>query len=363
MNNQNKKVLVAMSGGVDSSAAALILKEEGYDVLGLSMKLLSCNRSEESDCCTVADRRDARLVCERLGINYSIVDYSSIFKREVVEPFVREYLEGKTPSPCIRCNQFIKFRELFLEADRLGASKVATGHYARIVRDENGFHLFAAPDEKKDQSYFLFTLTQRELSKLLFPLGDMTKDEAREKAASAGLRVSDKRDSQEICFALGDYVSFIEEFAGDRLNGPGDFVDMSGNVIGRHDGVHAFTIGQRRGFGFGMGVRMYVVALDVEKNIVVLGSNDDLLRDEMIVHDLSWVHPRNCRSRDVRVKIRSVGRGADAHIEIQDDNSVRVLFNSPVRAIAPGQAAVFYDGDEVIGGGWISVTMSSLKTS
>jgi tRNA-uridine 2-sulfurtransferase len=343
MNNNNEKVLVAMSGGVDSSAAALLLKEQGYELVGVSMRLVSCNKSSESDCCTVQDRRDARSVCDQLGIDYSVVDYSSIFKREVVEPFVSEYLKGRTPSPCIRCNQFLKFQALFDEADKLGAAKVATGHYARIIEDDEGFHLLAACDEKKDQSYFLFTLTQKELGRVLFPLGDMTKQEARAISSKAGLVTSEKSESQEICFAMGDYVSFIEEFAGDSLQGPGDFVDMSGNVIGRHDGVHAFTIGQRRGIGFGTGTRMYVV-----------GSNDDLLRQGMVVRDVSWVNPSFCKPRDARVKIRSVGKGNDAHITPREDGSVEVTFQTPVRAIAPGQAAVFYDGDEVVGGGWIS---------
>ena len=354
MNKQKEKVLVAMSGGVDSSAAALLLKKEGYELSGVSMRLVSCNKSNDSDCCTVRDRRDARAVCEQLGIDYSVVDYSAVFRREVIQPFISEYLRGRTPSPCIRCNQFLKFRELFDEADRVGADKIATGHYSHIVEDDEGFHLFAACDEKKDQSYFLFTLTQKELARLLFPLGGMTKDEARSISAGAGLVTSEKSESQEICFALGDYVSFIEQFAGDKLKGPGDFVDMDGNVIGSHNGVHAFTIGQRRGIGFGTGTRMYVVSLDVENNIVVLGSNDDLLRKSMIVCDVSWVNPLFCRARDARVKIRSVGKGNDAHLEPMEGDSVKVTFKSPVRAIAPGQAAVFYDGDEVIGGGWIS---------
>ena len=349
------KVLVAMSGGVDSSVAAALLCEQGYKVMGTSMRLTSCNRPGASSCCSAQDRLDAKEVCTRLGIEHRVVDYRPIFRERVIEPFVQEYLSGRTPSPCILCNQRIKFLALLGDADRLGAGRVATGHYARIVDDGSRLRLLAGRDETKDQSYFLLGLTQQELARLLFPLGSMTKDEVRAFAAAKGLPTSEKDESQEVCFVRdGKYVSFVEECASQRLPGPGNFVDVRGRVLGRHGGIHAFTIGQRRGFGFGMGRRRYVVRVDARRNEVVLGSNDDLMQREMTVRDITWVHPSLSDSPNATVKIRSTHAGAQAKLEPTDDGSVRVIFDEPIRAIAPGQAAVFYRGDEVLGGGWIA---------
>lgn len=344
-----------MSGGVDSSVAAALLSQQGYEAVGVSMRLVSCPRSDTSSCCSAKDRLDAKEVCSRLGIEHRVVDYRSLFQQSVIEPFVQEYLNGRTPSPCILCNQRIKFLALLHDADRLGAQYVATGHYARIVHDGGRFGLYKGRDKTKDQSYFLFGLTQRELARLLFPLGDMSKDEVRALAASRDLPISAKDESQEICFVRdGEYVSFVEELASRHLPGPGNFVDSNGKVLGRHGGVHAFTIGQRRGIGFGMGKRRYVVGIDARRNEVVLGTNDDLLRREMTIREVTWVDPALSDSVDVTIKIRSTHRGAKAKLAHAGNGSVSAVFDEPVRAVTPGQAAVFYSGDQVLGGGWIA---------
>jgi len=344
-----------MSSGVDSSVAALLLKERGYDVIGASMNLLTCHRDRDRSCCSAEDRRDARLVCSQLNIPYHVFDYRALFREKVIAPFVEEYLEGRTPSPCILCNEHLKFSAFFEEADRLGARYVATGHYARIVQNGDAVHLLKGMDAGKDQSYFLFPLKQKELSRLLFPLGEMTKDESRNLASAAGLSTHEKPESQDICFIQDDdYVSFVEEAAGSRLMGPGNFVDRDGTVLGRHGGIHAYTIGQRRGLGFGLGRRQYVVKIDPGRNEVVLGNDDDLKRSELVVRNVSWVRGDRAETREASVKIRSTHDAVDAGIEVLGDDSVIVHFREPVRAIAPGQAAVFYDGDEVLGGGWIA---------
>lgn len=354
MENSPNRILVAMSGGVDSSVAACILKDEGYDVVGISMNLLTCSRAADRSCCTAADRQDARMICQRLGIPHHVVDYRNLFREMVVSPFVDIYLDGRTPSPCILCNEHLKFDALMMEAARLGAAHIATGHYARIVEDDDGFRLLRGVDTLKDQSYFLFTLDEARLAKIFFPVGHLTKVEVRKIALDKDLPVKDKQESQEICFVPDDdYASFVESMAGERIHGPGNFVDLGGKILGRHRGVHAYTIGQRRGLGFGIGRRQYVVGMNFERNEVVLGSSDDLMKDEMTVENVRWVSADSSNRKGISVKIRSTHDGEQADLSRTGEHSVCVRFKKPVRAIAPGQAAVFYDGDIVLGGGWI----------
>lgn len=343
-----------MSGGVDSSVAAALLAKGGHEVIGLSMDLFACHRERNRSCCSARDRLDARAVCARIGAQLRVIDLKSRFKKEVMGPFIDEYLGGRTPSPCILCNESIKFPVLRSEATRTGADIIATGHYARVVKDRGIYRLLKGCDSEKDQSYFLFGLTQDVLSCLRLPLGELTKDEVRSLAKGSELPVHEKPDSQEICFVPDDdYATFLECAATDRLGGPGDIMDACGNMLGRHRGIHAYTVGQRRGLGVGGGPRRYVVRVDRGSNTVVLGSNDNLMRSDMTVGGVSWIHPSFARARKATVKIRSTHKGEGAHLELGNDQRVRVVFDKLVRAIAPGQAAVFYDGDEVLGGGWI----------
>lgn len=343
-----------MSGGVDSSVAAALLSEEGFAVTGLAMNLYSCHREKDRSCCSARDRMDVRAVCERLGIPLKVIDLRELFQKSVVEPFVEEYLAGRTPSPCVRCNELIKFPVMLEEVMRDKASTFATGHYARVVEDDGIARLFRARDGGKDQSYFLFCLTQDILTRLSLPLGEMTKEEVRSFARARGLPVHEKAESQEICFvADDDYAAFVEGRRPERLPGPGDFIDAEGRILGRHGGIHAYTIGQRRGLGIGGGPRRYVVGIDRSTNAVTIGTDDDLMRDRMSVDSASWIHPSFARRRDATVRIRSTHAGEEARVIPLDGGRVDVEFARPVRAIAPGQAAVFYDGDEVIGGGWI----------
>jgi tRNA-uridine 2-sulfurtransferase len=349
-----ERILVAMSGGVDSSVAASLLAGQGHEILGCSLDLLTCRREGARSCCSARDRMDARAVCEQLKVSYQVLDCRLAFREAVIQPFVETYLRGRTPSPCIRCNQRIKFPLLLAEADRQGVPLVATGHYARVAKDGACFRLLRGADRKKDQSYFLFTLTQGELARLVLPLGSWTKAEVRAEAGRRGLPTSEKAESQEICFVPDDdYVRFVEEQAGARLSGPGDFVDGSGRAVGRHAGIHAYTVGQRRGLGFGAGRRQYVAAIDAVENRVVLGTDADLFRAEIVVGEMSWVLPENALARDAVVQVRSKHEGAAAALEPLKEGRTRVRFAEPVRAPAPGQAAVFYRGDEVLGGGWI----------
>ena len=328
-----------MSGGVDSSVAAALLVEQGYEVVGVFFEL-----------CSARDGADARTACERLGIEYAEVDLRERFCERVVEPFVAEYLRGRTPSPCIRCNRLIKFPALLTQAESLGASLTATGHYARV----EGCRLFRAVDAGKDQSYFLFELGRAELDRIILPLGRLSKRQVRAKAKQLGLANADKDESQDVCFVANDgYAGFVEARAAERISGPGEFVDVSGAVLGRHSGLHRYTIGQRRGIGFGSGRRRYVVSMDAEDNRIVLGSDEELLRGEMDLAGVSWISAGGARECCALVRIRSGHAGESARVIPLPGERAKVIFHRTVRAIAPGQAAVFYDGDEVIGGGWI----------
>ncbi len=375
MSQHSQKVLVAMSGGVDSSVVAALLKEQGHDVVGVAMNLVSCHRTTSKSCCSAADRLDAQQVCHSLGIPFHSLDYRERFRAEVIQPFVAEYARGKTPIPCISCNVKLKFSALFEDMKNLGADRVATGHYARIERNEDGScRLLRGVDPIKDQSYYLFHLSQAELKHVDFPVGDMEKATVRKLAQKYNLVNRDKAESQEICFVTdGTYVDFMEQ-QGVDLAGAGNIVDSAGNVLGKHEGIHAYTVGQRRGLGLSGNNRMYVLEICPEKNEVVVGSDDDLLASEMFVDDLSWVNapiskfapdnircelknpagdPRKYFDIPIQVKIRAQHEPAPARLADCGNGKVKVSFDEPQRAIAPGQAAVFYQGDEVLGGGWI----------
>lgn len=339
-----------MSGGVDSSAAALLLKDQGFDVIGVTMKLWDCFKTpSKKSCCSTADTVDAMRVCQQLNIPHHVLDMRESFRKVVVEYFVNEYSKGRTPNPCIKCNEFLKFDLMRAETLKLFETDfLATGHYARI----SDGRLFKGVDSSKDQSYFLFTLKKEQLNNTIFPLGDLKKEDVRKIAVGAGLKTAQKQESQEVCFIPdNDYAGFMADYYPELTKPAGNFVDKDGKVLGRHEGVHSYTIGQRRGLRFGFGKRRYVIGINVEKNEVVLGDNEDLMKTEMIVENVNWISP-DFSSR-ATVKIRYRHEGSPAELIKIEDGRVKIVFETPQRAITPGQAAVFYDGDEVLGGGWI----------
>jgi tRNA-specific 2-thiouridylase len=350
-----KRILVAMSGGVDSGTTAALLKNEGHDVIGVTMQLWDYGDAD-GGCCSADDVRDARRVADQVGIPHYVVNYMDIFKKYIVEDFVGKYLSGKTPSPCILCNQFMKFNFLLRRALELGGDCLATGHYARIeTEEETGkFYLSKAMDTSKDQSYFLFTLTQNELGRIMFPLGSMTKDEVRDIAKSMSLKVADKPDSQEVCFiAGGDYRDFLKAYR-NKTSENGEIVDVAGTVLGHHHGVHLFTVGQRRGLGIAKGKPMYVVRVEPETNRVVVGEEKDIFKTKLMASNISWSDAIPSDRIEVRAKIRYRHREEVALVKLQSDGEALVEFKTPQRAITPGQAIVFYEKDRVLGGGWIS---------
>lgn len=353
-----KKVIIAMSGGVDSSVAAHILKEQGHEVIGLFMRLgnvetgPSCDR-KTATCCSAEDARDAANVSSALNIPFYVINFEEEFN-SIIEYFCKEYMEGKTPNPCIVCNQKLKFGKFLKFADYLEADYVATGHYARIEKLNDRYILKKGVDAKKDQSYVLFSLDQTQLSRALFPLGNMTKDEVREKAREMNLKTKDKPESQDICFVTGNsYSDLIAERTGIRI-GNGLLKDTSGNTLGTHKGIHNFTIGQRKGLGMAFDGPRYVIDIDPAQNIITIGPADDLLKDTFTVNDVNWVtYERPEGKLFASVKIRYKNDESPAVIYPLENNRVKVKFEKPQRAIAPGQAAVFYDGNIILGGGWI----------
>jgi tRNA-uridine 2-sulfurtransferase len=369
---RNMKIAVAMSGGVDSSAAAAILKEQGHELVGFTMQLWDQRRGINVDengdplpsrCCSLDDVYDARRVAEELGFPFYVLNLERDFERDVVQPFITSYLSGETPIPCVSCNSRLKFASLDRLALSLGCEKVATGHYARVEFDAstNRYKLLRGKNYDKDQSYFLWELTQAQLSRALFPLGEMSKPEARDAARQHGLvGVSEKKESQEICFVPdGDYAGFIDRYleaenATERLPGSGEIVDTAGRVIGHHEGVHRYTVGQRRGLGIADEKPLYVISLDAVKNRVTAGSSEELLSTEFTAAGVNWIAfdtPDEPVRADVRVRYRHTA--APATITPLKDGRAHIIFDEPQRAITPGQATVFYRGDEVVGGGWI----------
>lgn len=355
----SKKVVVGMSGGVDSSVTALILKEQGYDVIGVTMQIWQdedpMDVSENGGCCGLSAVDDARRVAEIIGIPYYVMNFKKEFEKSVVEYFVKDYLEGRTPNPCIACNRYVKWEALLQRCLGMGADYIATGHYGKIAKLENGrYAITKSASIAKDQSYVLYNLTQEELSHTIFPLSEMEKDEVRKIAEDAGLPVAHKKDSQDICFVPdGDYASFIENRTGKRIE-PGNFVDSAGNILGQHTGIIHYTIGQRKGLGIAFGEPKYVIRLNVEANEVVLGSHDELMSREIRITDVNYMaiekisEPIKCTG-----KIRYAAKDVPCTIYPEEDGVVTAIFDDPVRAATPGQAAVFYIGDNVACGGII----------
>jgi tRNA-specific 2-thiouridylase len=366
------KIAVAMSGGVDSSAAAAALKAGGHELVGFTMQLWNQRRGLNLDengeplpsrCCSLDDVYDARRVAEELGFPFYVLNLEKDFERDVVEPFVQSYLDGETPIPCVACNSRLKFASLDRLAQSLGCEKVATGHYARIEFDEatNRYKLLRGLDERKDQSYFLWELTQAQLSRVIFPLGGLTKTETREIARRSGLAVAEKSESQEICFVPdGDYAGFIDRYLEsenriDETPRAGEIIDTQGRTLGEHAGVHRYTVGQRRGIGVSAERPLYVVQIEARSNRVVVGGEEELLSREFVAQGVNWIafdEPREAVRAEVRVRYRHLP--ATATIEMIADHRARIVFDEPQRAITPGQATVFYRGDEVLGGGWIA---------
>ena len=347
-----------MSGGVDSSVAAALLTEAGHDVIGLSMQLYdqSNGTADYGSCCSLDDLYDAGRVARRLNVPHYIVNFEREFERSVVSNFVSEYIAGRTPIPCSRCNSDLKFATLLDRAEAYGAKAVATGHYARIRIDPDTGErtLHRGADSTKDQSYFLFSLTQDQLARARFPVGHLSKDDVREAARRLALPVAEKPDSQEICFVPdGDYAAFIERKVG-RHETVGTIVNQAGEVLGHHEGVHRFTVGQRKGLRLSVGQPMYVLALRPDEQAVVVGSRPELERTTLTASNVNWISGLAPRvPRRVTAQIRHRHQPAAGTVCACGDGRVSVEFDAPVTAITPGQAVVFYDGDQVLGGGWI----------
>ena len=352
----SKRIIVGMSGGVDSAVAALLLKQAGYEVIGVTLRTWESDDGSESRCCEIDDARDT---ARFLGIEYHAFNCLSDFRRQVVTPFVDAYLHGRTPNPCVNCNRFVKWERMIYFANVLQADTIATGHYASVVRLDNGrFTLQKADYAQKDQTYMLWRLTQEQLSRTLMPLGRMTKQEVRSIAERAGLPVADKPDSQEICFVPdGSYADFIADNAGDSLPGEGNFVDREGKILGRHKGIIHYTVGQRKGLGIALGEPVYVSEIRAGSNEVVLGKAECLLRSEIFCRNLNFMCIADLPLEEAiraNVKIRYHDGGSDGIITRIGEDTVKIAFEGKVRAPAPGQSAVFYDQTgRILGGGEI----------
>ena len=354
-----KKVVVGMSGGVDSSVAAYLLKQQGYDVVGVTMQIWQDESHEEIEkkggCCGLSAVDDARRVAAMLDIPYYVMNFKSEFKRDVIDYFVREYLAGRTPNPCIACNRYVKWESLLTRSIQIGADYIATGHYARICELPNGrYAIRNSVTAKKDQTYALYNLTQEQLKRTLMPIGDYTKEQVRKIAEDIGLMVAGKPDSMEICFVPdNDYASFIEKETG-VTSVPGDFVDVDGNVIGKHKGVIHYTVGQRKGLGIALGKPAFVVAIRPEQNQVVIGEDRDVYTERLYANNLNFMAVDDISEPvHVKAKIRYSHEGAYCTVRKIDSDTIECIFDQPVRAVTPGQAVVLYDGEYVLGGGTI----------
>jgi tRNA-uridine 2-sulfurtransferase len=350
------RVLAAMSGGVDSSVMAALLHTAGYEVVGISMQLFDKKTAQSSDgkCCTLDDFHDARKVAMGLGVPHYVMDFEAQFRETVIEGFIQGYLEGETPSPCIRCNQHIKFSALMERADSMGAPFIATGHYAAINHSESGWHLRKAFDPTKDQSYFLFHHTQATLARTLFPLAHLTKLEVRRLGAEFGLHIAEKAESQEICFVTQDrYDAFLESEGRDPGLGEGDIRHLDGRVLGRHRGYWRHTVGQRRGLGVAFAEPLYIVRIEPVTNTVWVGPESGLMSKSLFARELSWVGSAPQGPLACEARIRSRSQEAEALVIPLPDGRVEAVFTEAQRAITPGQAVVFYREGEVLGGGWI----------
>jgi tRNA-specific 2-thiouridylase len=369
-------IAVAMSGGVDSSTVAAMLRAQGYNIIGLTMQLWNQRRLAgregmpehvQGRCCSIDDVYDARRVAEDLDIPYYVVNHEERFENDVVRPFVQEYLSGRTPIPCSLCNNHLKFDQLLITARQIGADLLATGHYARCEFDpqRDRWLLKRAADPAKDQTYFLFGLTQEQLSRTRFPLGEMTKPQVRDLARQHELALAEKPDSQEICFVPGgDYKQFIDAYLADQGESlpdtSGELVTTDGQVLGHHEGIHNFTVGQRKGLGVATGTPLYVIQINGEKGQVTVGGSDELMSRSLVARNVNWISIDRLRDPiRVRAKIRhrhepTPALLANASPANASNDEVRVTFDEPQRAITPGQAVVFYDGDLVVGGGWIA---------
>jgi len=356
MKGMGRRVLVGMSGGVDSSVTAHLLKNDGWDVIGVTMKVWpqDCISRAEDKCCGPSAIADARGVAHSLGIPHYVVDEADQFEKLVIDYFSSEYKAGRTPNPCVMCNEKLKFGNLWEKAQALGAEYIATGHYAIIEHHGDDAILRRGVDPRKDQSYFLFSLRKAQLRRAVTPLGGMTKPEIRAIARDMGMKVADKVDSQEICFVPGnDYKAFLRSHLGEQEFHRGGIYDTSGNFIAEHEGIEMFTIGQRKGLPGGSPRPMYVVDIDPEHSRVIVGTDEELTREEFVVDNLNWLIDEPFEPVDVTVKIRYAHPGAGATVSRIESNRYVVRLHEPQRAITPGQAAVFYQDDRVIGGGWI----------
>lgn len=356
---EKKKVVVGMSGGVDSSVAAYLLKEQGYDVIGVTMQIWQDEdraiEEENGGCCGLSAVDDARRVADDLGIPYYVMNFKREFKKEVIDYFIEEYRQGRTPNPCIACNRYVKWESLLKRSMDIGADYIATGHYARIVRLENGrYTLRRSATLAKDQTYALYNLTQEQLSHTLMPVGEYTKEEVRQIAEKINLRVANKPDSQDICFVPdGDYASFIEETTGEKIKN-GNFVDLDGKVLGQHKGIIHYTVGQRKGLGLSLGRPAFVLEIRPETNEVVIGTNEDAMSHTLRANRLNFMSISDLDG-EIRVfaKIRYNHKGAWCTVKKTSEDEVLCTFDEPQRAITPGQAVVFYDDEYVVGGGTI----------
>jgi tRNA-specific 2-thiouridylase len=357
-----KRIVVAMSGGVDSTTVAALLKEQGHEVIGITMQLLNY-KDAEGGCCSIDHVIDARRVAQEMDIPHYVVNFIDSFKEYVLKDYVEKYESGKTPIPCVLCNQYVKFDLLLKRALELGADYLATGHYAKIKNGDGAFSLNKADDENKDQTYFLYTLKQKELSKLMFPLGSLKKDEVRDLARSLNLKLAEKPDSTGVCFVPSD--NYRDYLIGQNAftEKEGDIVNTEGEVLGKHNGVYSFTIGQRRGLGIATGKPMYVVGIEPRENRITVGEEDKIYSKKLLAENISWVKPKDLFEDkeinfedgfEVKAKVRNRHREDNAFVTMKSETEAEIEFRDPQRSITPGQAVVLYKDRQVLGGGWIN---------